>query len=182
MITLASVGDLPALPLGMSYPKRKNWLLGKPTRSKRIRFSPVKKESMNFIVVKKISEFFEAVDQKLRAERVWRVFQKGRKLAGQANKFYTRSMGYRQDISSVIPGFPGFNVHPTKKMPIKRGNKAASYDLHHYAQRKSDKALYIARKFANKVKGARPSKEAKPDIGGSALMAAYIFKTRRNRD
>lgn len=177
MITLASVGDLPALPLGMSYPKRKNWLLGKPGKTKKLKLG-LRKESMNFIIIPRISQFFEAVDPKLRASRIIKVWDKAKKYAGQANRFYTKSIGYRKDYSDILPtGSPA-----TKKMNIRRGNRAAAYELHKYAQAKSDKALYISRKFANKVAKAKPAKVAKPEIGGTGQIAAYVFKTRRNRD
>lgn len=49
MTTLASIGSLPALPLGMSYPKKKNWLVGKANRSKVIRYRSKRNESVSFV-------------------------------------------------------------------------------------------------------------------------------------
>lgn len=111
MITLASIGDLPALPLGMSYPKRKNWLLGKPNKSKRLKFTPFKKESMNFHVIPNITEFFEAVDPKQRDMRINRLksaYHKVDRLGGMHNATtaqrdkYRASRGKLDKIAGII--------------------------------------------------------------------------------
>lgn len=56
MVTLASCGDLPALPLGQSYPRKRGWLLGRPVKSKVLKFRPLskKRESLQLAVVPNI--------------------------------------------------------------------------------------------------------------------------------
>lgn len=179
MITLASVGDLPALPLGVSYPKRKNWLLGKPSRTKKLKLGLKKETVHTFTVIKNISQFFEAVDPAQRATRIMKVWNKARKYGTQADRLYKKSIGYRYDHSgSKLPT----GDQPLKKLGAKKGNRAAAYDLHKYAYAKSDKAMYVARKFANKVKGVKSAKVTKPSVNSAKDIAAYIIKTRRNRD
>lgn len=78
MTTLASVGDMPALPLGMGYPRRMGWLAGKARKSKRIKFRRPsgKKESMKLLIVRDVSPYFnEAVDSVQRGRRLKKLFK-----------------------------------------------------------------------------------------------------------
>lgn len=120
----------------------------------------------------------EAVDPSARATRVAKVWAKGRKYDRQANRLYNKSIGYGYDYAAKLPtGDP-----PVTRKATHKGNSRAAYDLHKYAKAKSDKAMYVARKFANKVKGAVSAKVAKPNVNGIKRIASYLFKTRANRN
>lgn len=131
MTTLASIGDLPALPMGMRYPKKKGWLLGPVRKSKKLKFRRC--EAVKLLVVPEVSEFFEAVDPAARAARLGKIKAYAKKKHAQ----FTRSMNTADAQASHAR-------RGGRTMPASSANR---YDLAVMSAIKRNRADGVVRKY-----------------------------------
>lgn len=188
MTTLASIGELPALPMGKSYPKKRGWLLGPVTKSKKLKFKKLGESTMNLAVVQNVSEFFvadikprdEAIDKQARTKRLLGLWNYASKKQTQGHRLYSKGVGYRKDYSDKLPTGDSATKRGLHQF---KGNKKAAIAVSDVAQAKAAKAFKIFHK-AGKSPADKKNMDHfagnTPNVDSKKQIATWYVKNRKS--